>query len=100
MHRREFLQFNPGRFNIYYLGGIIGAIITASALIFSGSGSNEKLNLQDLQKINHSDTTGFLEVAIDKPVRQKPAKYRNQHVTKKTVAGIPFKNETDNWQVR
>ena len=35
--RREFLRFNPVRFNIFYLGGILVAGITASLILFSGS---------------------------------------------------------------
>ena len=40
--RREFLRFNPARFNIYYLGGIIAAGITAAIIAFSGTGKTDK----------------------------------------------------------
>jgi PKD repeat protein len=41
--RKEFLRFIPGRFNIYYLGGIVAATVAATAiLIFSGSEDDKK----------------------------------------------------------
>ena len=36
--RREFVRFNPSRFNIYYLGGIAAAAVAATLLISSGPG--------------------------------------------------------------
>ena len=40
--RREFLHFNPARFNIYYLGGILVAGITAAIILFSGTGNSDQ----------------------------------------------------------
>ena len=51
---REFVRFNPGRFNIYYLGGILLAGITAGILIFSQPGKSEK-----------SDDLDFLGIKAD-----------------------------------
>ncbi len=34
--RREFLRFNPGRFNIYYMGGLLAAGIAAALLLTAG----------------------------------------------------------------
>jgi PKD repeat protein len=34
--RMEFVRFNPSRFNIYYLGGIVAAAITAAIIIGTG----------------------------------------------------------------
>ena len=39
--RKEFLHFNPSRFNIYYLGGIIAAGVVGTLLITSGPGKKE-----------------------------------------------------------
>ena len=33
--RREFFRFNPARFNIYYLGGIVAAGIAAAIILLS-----------------------------------------------------------------
>jgi PKD repeat protein len=35
--RKEFLSFNRGRFNIYYLGGIVSAGVIAGALLITGN---------------------------------------------------------------
>jgi len=35
--RREFIRFNPGRFNIYYLGALIVAGITVTVIFTSGN---------------------------------------------------------------
>jgi len=44
---REFMTFNPARFNIYYLGGIVVAGITAALILSSGNSekTSEKENL-------------------------------------------------------
>lgn len=45
--RREFLKFNPARFNIYYLGLIVVVALTAGILLFGGKHSqnnNEKVS--------------------------------------------------------
>ena len=51
--RREFVRFNPARFNIYYLAGILLAGIVAGILLFSDreSGNYNKtweLSLNDI----------------------------------------------------
>jgi PKD repeat protein len=40
---REFLRFNPVRFNIYYLGGIIVACIAAAVILSSGNNKTDQL---------------------------------------------------------
>lgn len=47
--RKEFLHFNPSKFNIYYLGLIIVAAITAGLLIGSKPGDSNAQNLSDTQ---------------------------------------------------
>lgn len=39
--RREFVRFNPSHFNVYYLGLIAAAAITAGVLLFSGKRKDE-----------------------------------------------------------
>ena len=41
--RREFLSFNPVRFNIYYLGGILVAGIAAAIILSSGPGNSDQV---------------------------------------------------------
>jgi PKD repeat protein len=40
--QREFIHFNPLRFNVYYLGGLIAAGVIAAILIGSNPGSSKK----------------------------------------------------------
>lgn len=42
--RREFIRFNPARFNIYYFTGLVAATVTASILIFSDGGKSDEQN--------------------------------------------------------
>jgi hypothetical protein len=67
--RREFIRFNPGRFNIYYLGGILVAGLAAGLLIFSNSGKSDKSdksgNLPPVVLSADSDRTvekGFIDI--------------------------------------
>ena len=39
---REFIHFNPSRFNVYYLGGIVAAGIVATLLLTSNPGARRK----------------------------------------------------------
>jgi PKD repeat protein len=41
LSRREFIRFDPARFNIYYLGGILLASIAAGIILFSGRGRSD-----------------------------------------------------------
>ena len=69
--RKEFMHFNPARFNIYYLGGILVAGITASVLLFSGSDTPipvKTLSVSD--KLNTGDTSSFINIEVGQPVRK------------------------------
>lgn len=50
--RREFIRFNPARFNAYYLGGILAAAVTAGVLF-----SAEKENKYPQNNITGTDIT-------------------------------------------
>ena len=56
--RREFMMFNPTRFNIYYLGGVLVAGI-AAALILS-SGNDNSANLIDSTLKNETTVTSVI----------------------------------------
>lgn len=45
--RKEFLRFNPARFNIYYAAGIVAAAVTA-ALIFTSGPGESKSRIQNI----------------------------------------------------
>jgi PKD repeat protein len=42
--RKEFIRFNPARFNVYYLSGLIIATVTTGILIFTDHGKTDLLN--------------------------------------------------------
>ena len=46
--RREFLRFNPARFNIYYLGGIVAAAIVTAIILSSGYNSPDHSSASDM----------------------------------------------------
>lgn len=41
--RKEFVRFNPARFNVYYLSGLIVATVAAGIIIFNGTGKTDTL---------------------------------------------------------
>ncbi|HEX7493566.1 MAG TPA: PKD domain-containing protein [Bacteroidales bacterium] len=74
MHRvviKEFMHFNPGNFNIYYLGGIMIAAITSAVILFSGSEASYNLKpLSINDKITSSDTVRYMQIELKKPDRK------------------------------
>jgi len=50
--RKEFIRFNPARFNIYYLSGLVAATFTAAILIFSDGGKSEIVNNNPVSNIS------------------------------------------------
>jgi len=64
--RREFVRFNPSRFNIYYLGGIAVAAVAATLLISSGPGKIQDDRIIPEEKIitpdRPSEQIPFIEV--------------------------------------
>lgn len=49
--RKEFMRFNPARFNIYYLSGLVAATFTAAILIFSDGVKSEDFKNSTVTKI-------------------------------------------------
>jgi PKD repeat protein len=48
LRRREFLHFNPARFNIWYAGGIVVAGAALAFMLSSGSGKKDEVNTESL----------------------------------------------------
>jgi len=70
--RREFMTFNPARFNIYYLGGVLIAGL-AAALILS-SGNENSANLTEGTLKNETTVTSVInEVSPHEAVVEKSA---------------------------
>lgn len=64
LSRREFIRFNPARFNAYYLGGVLVAAVTAGILLFSGK---ENPNQPDNTYNNQNIENAFNGNAIELP---------------------------------
>jgi len=56
--RREFMMFNPGRFNVYYLGSILVAGIAAAIILSSGSDTSAIMT-DDSLKTEDTVTSGI-----------------------------------------
>jgi PKD repeat protein len=73
--RREFLRFNPARFNMYYLGGILVAGITTVFILSSDSGKSEQLMPLNLSnEIIRTESKENLNVPVEQTVVQKSDK--------------------------
>jgi PKD repeat protein len=77
--RREFIRFNPARFNIYYLGGILLASITAGIILFSGSVNSDDQTPVNLSvnpdKINNNS---YINVPAGQVIKTGTAKSHNR----------------------
>ena len=67
--RQEFLRFNPGNFNVFYLGGILVAVITTGMLLFSGSNN---LNTSVESPAISSTDSNYIEIQVEKPLKESP----------------------------
>jgi len=92
--RREFIRFNPARFNAYYLGGIIAAGITAGILLFSDKNTQTQTNPTELidTTVRAADS-GYLDIPVGNTVKLvplKPADIKNRSYNKnsKTIAAV------------
>ena len=65
--RQEFLRFNPGNFNVFYIGGIVAAGITAGILLFSGT---NHLTPSVESTPTPSPDTNYIEIQAVKPLKE------------------------------
>jgi PKD repeat protein len=76
--RKEFMQFIPSRFNIYYLGGILIVGITTAILLFSVPGKNRSSDPASISRMSDSSNSGnYLEVQAGQPVRKEIDKLKS-----------------------
>ena len=77
--RREFLRFNPARFNIYYLGGILAAGIAAGIILFSGRGNSDtELPVSILAEPDKIGTTSIINVPSAQVIKPEALKSSNR----------------------
>jgi len=95
---REFMRFNPVRFNIYYLGVIAAAGIAAAFLLLSrpDSRKTENTDIFKVEKEGISDTVSivtapatFRKKDINKPATSTPAPRGGDNSRGINVSGIP-----------
>jgi PKD repeat protein len=67
--QQEFLRFNPGNFNVFYLGAIIVAGITTGLLLFPGS---NKLSPTVQSPGRASTDSNYIEIQVEKPIKERP----------------------------
>ena len=90
--RHEFIHFYPARFNIYYLGGILAAVITAGIILFSGGRNNAS---QTPANINAEPDTisrnAVISITAGSIVRQEPVKTasRTPYYQKDKIKSVP-----------
>jgi PKD repeat protein len=97
--RREFLRFNPTRFNIYYLGGIAAAAILTAIILSSGNNSSNHSTTSYMPSEPARDNKSKdLNIAADQTGIPKPAKINRNvfKLLKNTPASIPsFSSEKE-----
>jgi len=62
--RKEFIRFNPSRFNVWYLGGIVAAAVTAGVIIGTG---REEGKRQEIIPVPPEKEVSFLTIPAAKP---------------------------------
>lgn len=77
--RREFIRFNPARFNIYYLGGILAAGIAAGIILFSGRGNSDKqIPVSISSEPDKIETTSIINVPSAQIIKPEALKSSNR----------------------
>jgi PKD repeat protein len=99
--RQEFLRFNPVRFNIYYLGGIMVAAITSAIILLPGkTNSDQSKPLKPTSEITNA-VSKEIKVVSDKQAiiskantsdKKAAGSIRNQSNTRTPIASakVPF----------
>jgi PKD repeat protein len=71
--RREFVRFNPARFNAYYLGGIIVAGITAGIMLFSDKHNNTRITPSEFSDSTvQAADTGYFSIPAGNTIKKEP----------------------------
>lgn len=87
---REFLHFNPGIFNIYYLGGILVTGISIALILAYGKGNSDKLTNPEISGgLNKNVISENTFIPGEQPVIQKADTLnRKESLSKKTNSVI------------
>lgn len=85
--RREFVRFNPTRFNIYYLGLVVAAAITAGVLLLSGDNT---VNESEIIPLTETGVSGNDHREIIQPLNEK----RKTSDLRKTIVSQVSRKDT------
>lgn len=66
--RKEFVRFNPARFNIYYAGLMAAAVITAGFLVFNSEKRNERPTNDEVRTENSGIINNTLNIPRGKAI--------------------------------
>ena len=89
--RREFVRFNPYRFNIYYLGGILLVAITAAVLLFYNNGKSDKLIPVSISDDSRKTASaGYINIPAGKSIIREADKS-----DKNTTETIKYKRKSE-----
>jgi hypothetical protein len=97
--RMEFMRFNPSKFNIYYLSGILVTGITVAALVlFQPSVLKQHISAVDNNKSDSSLPKSVLEVNAGQPVNGVPSirEEKVEPVTVKQNLALPASRKPSN----
>jgi PKD repeat protein len=76
--RREFVRFNPARFNIYYLGGILLAGIATGIILFSDKGkSDNQIPLNNPPEPAKISSISKINLPAGSDIKQEPSRAYN-----------------------
>jgi hypothetical protein len=103
--RREFIRFNPARFNAYYLGGIIVAAVTAGIMLFSekeipnrpdNTYNNPKIeNALNENAIELPDSNSIIKENVDPSVTNTNGVKKNTSLQKSSKTTIEIVRESE-----
>ncbi|MBE0675322.1 MAG: gliding motility-associated C-terminal domain-containing protein [Bacteroidales bacterium] len=89
--RKEFLRFNPARFNIYYLAAAAATVSVALILAFSGVSSDKGVNNQPVI----SDTTATESITSKPDVNEAVAESATESGNTSGTRNVPAKTSED-----
>jgi PKD repeat protein len=70
--RKEFVRFNPSRFNVYYLGGIAAAVIVSAIMLTTGTdpgNSVQNINIVPENEISDITDSNTFVIPVGEPAR-------------------------------
>lgn len=93
--RKEFVRFNPARFNVYYLGLIAAAAVTAGFLLFS-NGRGDDRRTEAVPNIETPAGANIITIPQGNAIMRQAAVNEVTGAAKESVSNTPVKKVTRN----